>query len=156
MLETVSDARVVGPQWQWRFDLPDEPLVVPGDEQRLHQIVTNLLNNARRHTPPGTTVTAGVRSDGDEVVIFVQDDGPGMSPDLVSRAFERFTRGDSSRTRESGGAGLGLSLVQAITVAHGGSVSVASQPGRTGSRSGSRPWPVPSPQSQVRTDKPHG
>ena len=76
-------------------------------------------------------MTAGVRSDGDEVVIFVQDDGPGMSPDLVSRAFERFTRGDSSRTRESGGAGLGLSLVQAITVAHGGSVSVASQPGRT-------------------------
>ncbi len=131
VLETVSDARVVGPQWQWRFDLPDEPLVVPGDEQRLHQIITNLLNNARRHTPPGTTVTTGVRSDGDEVVIFVQDDGPGMSADLVSRAFERFTRGDSSRTRESGGAGLGLSLVQAIAVAHGGFVTVTSQPGHT-------------------------
>ena len=65
------------------------------------------------------------------VVVVVADDGPGMSPDLVRTAFERFTRGDSSRTRESGGAGLGLSLVQAITTAHGGRVSVTSEPRAT-------------------------
>jgi two-component system OmpR family sensor kinase len=131
VLETVGDARVVGPEHRWSLDLPDEPVLVPGDEQRLHQVVTNLTNNARRHTPPGTTVTVGARPEGDEVVLSVTDDGPGMPPDLVRTAFERFTRGDSSRTRESGGAGLGLSLVQAISAAHHGSVSVESQPGRT-------------------------
>ena len=130
-LEAVGDARVVGPEHRWRLDLPDEPVVAPGDEQRLHQVLTNLLNNARRHTPPGTSVTVGVREDGDEVVLSVLDDGPGLPPPLVSTAFERFTRGDSARTRASGGAGLGLSLVQAISHAHGGRVSVESVPGRT-------------------------
>jgi two-component system OmpR family sensor kinase len=131
VLESVGDARVVGPEHRWLLDLGDEPVTVPGDEQRLHQVVTNLLGNARRHTPPGTSVRVGVRTDGDEVVLSVEDDGPGMSPDLVRTAFERFTRGDSSRTRESGGAGLGLSLVQAISAAHAGTVSVESGPGRT-------------------------
>ena len=131
VLETVGDARVVGPEHKWLMDLPDEPVEVPGDEQRLHQVVTNLLNNARRHTPPGTTVTVGMRAAGGSVVLTVTDDGPGMPPELVGKAFERFSRGDSSRTRESGGAGLGLSLVDAITSAHGGRVSVTSKPGRT-------------------------
>ena len=131
VLETVIDARVVGPDHKWALDLPDEPVVVAGDEQRLHQVVTNLTNNARRHTPPGTTVTVGARADGDEVVLSVTDDGPGMPDELAPRVFERFTRGDSSRTRESGGAGLGLSLVQAISAAHHGTVSVASRPGCT-------------------------
>jgi two-component system OmpR family sensor kinase len=130
-LEAVGDARVVGPEHRWRLDLPDEPVVAPGDEQRLHQVLTNLLNNARRHTPPGTSVTVGVRDDGDEVVLSVLDDGPGLPPPLVGTAFERFARGDSARTRASGGAGLGLSLVQAISHAHGGRVSVDSVPGRT-------------------------
>jgi two-component system OmpR family sensor kinase len=130
-LEAVGDARVVGPDHRWRLDLPDEPVVAPGDEQRLHQVLTNLLNNARRHTPPGTSVTVGVREDGDEVVLSVLDDGPGLPAPLVGTAFERFTRGDSARTRASGGAGLGLSLVQAISHAHGGRVSVDSVPGRT-------------------------
>ena len=106
-------------------------MVAPGDEQRLHQVLTNLINNARRHTPPGTSVTVGVHEDGDQVVLYVEDDGPGLPPTLTDKAFERFTRGDSARTRESGGAGLGLSLVQAITSAHGGTVSVTSVPGRT-------------------------
>jgi two-component system OmpR family sensor kinase len=130
-LEAVGDARVVGPEHRWRLDLPDEPVLAPGDEQRLHQVLANLLNNARRHTPPGTAVTVGVREDGDEVVLSVLDDGPGLPPPLRSTAFERFTRGDSARTRASGGAGLGLSLVQAISHAHGGRVSVDSVPGRT-------------------------
>ncbi len=131
VLETVQDARVVGREHRWGLDLPDAPIVVPGDEQRLHQVVTNLTNNARRHTPPGTTVTVGAHREGDEVVLTVTDDGPGLPPELVHTAFERFTRGDSSRTRESGGAGLGLSLVQAIAVAHHGRVSVESRPGTT-------------------------
>ena len=131
VLEAVGDARVVGPDHRWQLDLPDEPVVAPGDEQRLHQVLTNLLNNARRHTPPGTSVTVGVHEDGDQVVLYVEDDGPGLPPSLTDKAFERFTRGDSARTRSSGGAGLGLSLVQAITTAHGGTVSVTSVPGRT-------------------------
>jgi two-component system OmpR family sensor kinase len=130
-LEAVGDARVVGPDHRWQLDLPDEPVVAPGDEQRIHQVLTNLLNNARRHTPPGTSVTVGVRQDGEQVVLSVLDDGPGLPPQLADTAFERFTRGDSARTRESGGAGLGLSLVQAIAHAHGGQVSVSSAPGRT-------------------------
>jgi two-component system OmpR family sensor kinase len=131
VLESVGDARVVGPEHRWLLDLGDDPVVVTGDEQRLHQVVTNLLGNVRRHTPPGTSVTVGVREHGDCAVLTVQDDGPGMSPALVRTAFERFSRGDSSRTRASGGAGLGLSLVQAITSAHGGSVGVESRPART-------------------------
>jgi two-component system OmpR family sensor kinase len=72
----------------------------------------------------------GTGHEGDALLV-VEDDGPGMTSELAASAFERFTRGDSSRTRESGGAGLGLSLVQAITAAHGGTVAVASEPGRT-------------------------
>ena len=133
VLETVDDARVVAPDHHWLLDLTDEPVVVRGDEQRLHQVVTNLLNNARRHTPPSTRVVVGAKLDGRHgaALLTVSDDGPGMSPELVDKAFERFTRGDSSRTRASGGAGLGLSLVEAIASAHGGSVSVTSEPGRT-------------------------
>ena len=130
-LEAVGDARVVGPDHRWQLELPDEPVVVPGDEQRLHQVLTNLLNNARRHTPPGTLVSVAVHTEGRDVVLSVHDDGPGLPPGLADSAFERFTRGDSARTRASGGAGLGLSLVEAITSAHGGSVSVSSRPGDT-------------------------
>jgi two-component system OmpR family sensor kinase len=132
VLEAVSDARVLAADHTWRLQLSEEPVVVVGDEQRLHQAVTNLLANARRHTPPGTTVTvtANAFSDGGAHVL-VADDGPGLPPGLAPRAFERFTRGDSSRTRASGGAGLGLSLVEAIAVAHGGTADVRSQPGQT-------------------------
>jgi len=130
-LEAVSDARVVAPDHRWKLDLPDEPVVADGDEQRLHQVLTNLLNNARRHTPAGTSVTVGVSRNDGHVLLEVTDDGPGLPPQLTDSAFERFTRGDSARTRASGGAGLGLSLVQAITQAHDGTVSVSSAPGHT-------------------------
>ncbi len=137
VLEAVSDARVVGPGHRWALELPGEPVVVTGDEQRLHQVLTNLLGNARRHTPPGTTVTVGVHPEGaaqgqpTKAVLTVRDDGPGIPEDMLSTVFERFSRGDSSRTRASGGAGLGLSLVRAITAAHGGTVDVSSRPGST-------------------------
>lgn len=131
LLEAVADARVLAPDHHWRFDLPDEPVTVVGDADRLHQVVTNLLNNARNHTPAGTTVTVRVAAAADGVRIDVHDDGPGLPEDIAAEAFERFTRGDSSRTRASGGAGLGLSLVSAIAAAHGGTASVVSRPGDT-------------------------
>ncbi len=127
LLEAVSDARVVAPDHRWRLDLPDAALEVTGDEQRLHQLVTNLLANARKHTPAGTTVTVSARPG----LLTVHDDGPGFPPDLVPAAFERFARADTSRARASGGAGLGLALVDAIAQAHGGSVSLTSRPGDT-------------------------
>ncbi len=131
LLESVVDSRVLSPGHKWQLDLPDEPITVTGDERRLHQVVTNLLGNARHHTPPGTTVTVSATTAGDGVRIVVHDDGPGLPTGLAENAFERFSRGDSSRTRASGGAGLGLSLVSAIAQAHGGRASVASRPGST-------------------------
>ncbi len=135
LLEAVSDARVLGPGHRWRLELPEEAVEVVGDEARLHQVVTNLLGNARRHTPPGTTVTVGVSpAVGNGFArMTVTDDGPGFDPALAPRAFERFTRGDSARTRDAhpGGAGLGLSLVEAIVTAHGGTVDLSSRPGQT-------------------------
>lgn len=137
LLEAVEDARVVAPDHRWRLELPDDavPVEVIGDGARLHQVVTNLLTNARKYTPPGSTVTVAVRDDGFEV----RDDGPGFPPDLVPVAFERFSRGDASRHRE-GGLGLGLALVRAIVTAHGGTVSLATEPGLTTVRVADLPY----------------
>ncbi len=126
LMEAVNDARVVAPDHTWRLALPDEPVELVGDEQRLHQVVTNLLTNARKYTPPGTTVTVTARPDG----FAVHDDGPGFAPEVAEHAFERFVRGDAARHRE-GGAGLGLALVRAIVGAHGGTVALDSRPGDT-------------------------
>ena len=131
LLESVGDARVLAPQHRWQLRLPDEPVTVTGDVQRLHQVVTNLLGNARHHTPPGTTVTVSTEPRPDGVAVQVHDDGPGLPAGLADHVFERFTRGDTSRTRASGGAGLGLSLVSAIVQAHGGTTKVSSEPGDT-------------------------
>jgi len=132
LVEAVSDARVLAPGHRWRVDVPDDavdaPYEVLGDELRLHQVVTNLLTNARKYTPAGTTVTVTVRRDG----FAVHDDGPGFPPELVDHAFERFVRGDAARTRgEEVGVGLGLALVDAIVAAHGGTVRLHSAPGDT-------------------------
>ncbi len=105
--------------------------MVSGDEQRLHQAVTNLLTNASRHTPPKTVVAVRMRTEGDDVVIMFHDNGPGIPADQLPTLFDRFTRGDSSRTRASGGAGLGMSLVHAIMHGHGGTAEVSSEPGST-------------------------
>jgi two-component system, OmpR family, sensor kinase len=126
LLEAVNDARVVDPERSWRLVLPDEAITVTGDDARLHQVVTNLLANASKYTPVGSTVTVTATTAG----FTVHDNGPGFPPDLARRAFERFVRGDTARTH-AGGAGLGLSLVQAIVVAHGGAVDLTSAPGDT-------------------------
>ena len=130
LLEAVSDARVLAPSHHWRLELPEDVVEVVGDDQRLHQVVTNLLTNARKHTPEGSTITVAATPTG----FTVHDDGPGFDPELAERAFERFVRGDASRTRggvDPGGAGLGLSLVEAIVAAHGGTVLLTSAPGDT-------------------------
>lgn len=131
IMEITSDARAAGPDHRWALDLPDEPAEIVGDEARVRQILINLLANARRHTPPGTLVTTRVRGEGDDVVIHVIDNGPGIAPDLLPHIFERFIRGDSARTRTEGSTGLGLSIVHAVVSAHGGRLQVHSRPGET-------------------------
>jgi len=131
--EAVHDAAVVDPERTWNVELPADPVTIDGDEQRLHQLVTNLLRNASRHTPTGTRVTTSVGSSDSGVRLTVADDGPeGIDPTLLPTIFDRFVRGDAaSRTRRSGGAGLGTSLVRAIAHAHGGEATVTSSPGDT-------------------------
>ncbi|WP_227998261.1 sensor histidine kinase [Nocardia australiensis] len=104
-------------------------LEILGDEQRLRQVLANLLNNALTHTPPSAAVTVGLTPASDEVRLEVADTGPGLPADEADRVFERFYRTDTSRTRASGGTGLGLSIVQALVAAHNGTVEVASAPG---------------------------
>jgi two-component system, OmpR family, sensor kinase len=97
-------------------------------------VLANLMSNAAKHTPPGTTVTVALaRAPGKPgaVELSVTDDGPGIAPDLQSTLFERFVRADTSRSRAAGSTGLGLAIVDAVTAAHGGSVDLTSQPGRT-------------------------
>ncbi|MEV6531655.1 HAMP domain-containing sensor histidine kinase [Streptomyces sp. NPDC051639] len=131
VIDAVSDARAAGRDHDWRLELPEEPALVLADAARLQQVMVNLFANARTHTPPGTTVTARVHRHGPWLCVDVQDDGPGIPPGLLPHVFERFARGDSSRSRASGSTGLGLAIVQAVASAHGGAVTVDSVPGRT-------------------------
>jgi two-component system OmpR family sensor kinase len=130
-LEAVGDARPAGPEHRWLVDVPEDPVIIAGDAGRLHQVVANLLANARTHTPAGTEVTTTVTRDGDDAVLQVHDDGPGIDPSVASELFERFARADRSRARHTGGTGLGLSIARAIVQAHGGTITVRSMPGDT-------------------------
>ncbi|MFC5925059.1 sensor histidine kinase [Micromonospora vulcania] len=131
VVDAVSDAHVAGPEHRWHLDLPEVVIRVPGDAARLHQVVANLLANARVHTPPGTAVTTTLTVDGGTALLTVADDGPGVPADLQPELFERFARGDSSRSRAHGSTGLGLAIVAAVVEAHHGTVTVDSRPGRT-------------------------
>jgi two-component system, OmpR family, sensor kinase len=157
VIETTSDARVARGDHRWRLDLPDEPILVEGDEHRLHQVMANLLSNAGKHTPAGSTVSValalgtagpagpqaegtasihrGVVPSGPRVELSITDDGPGIAPELLPELFERFTRGDTGRARAAGDAGkstgLGLAIVDAVVAAHGGCIVVTSRPGMT-------------------------
>ncbi len=130
-VDAVSDAHVAGPDHQWELDLPEEPVVVTGDAARLHQVLTNLLANARVHTGAGTVVTTRLGTEGSHTVLQVIDNGPGIPAALQSEVFERFARGDSSRSRKGGSTGLGLAIVSAVVKAHDGTIVVDSAPGRT-------------------------
>ncbi|HWG13609.1 MAG TPA: HAMP domain-containing sensor histidine kinase [Streptosporangiaceae bacterium] len=150
-IEATSDARVASPSHRWRLELPDEPLAVRGDELRLRQVLSNLLSNAAKHTPAESEITVGVaatdyvagpdagtgsgRGPGVPAVqLTVTDDGPGIPADLLPELFERFVRGDSSRSHAAGSTGLGLAIVKAVVTAHQGTVGVTSRPGRTSFR----------------------
>jgi two-component system OmpR family sensor kinase len=157
-IDVTSDARVARHEHHWRLELPSDPVLVSGDEHRLHQVLANLMSNAGKHTPPGSTVSValhvqaargpdsqvapdsgmverGARPAAPRVELSITDDGPGIPPELLPELFERFTRADTSRARDLDAAGkstgLGLAIVDAVVAAHGGSITVTSQPGRT-------------------------
>ncbi len=130
-VDAVADAHVGGPDHVWNLDLPDEPVVIVGDGARLHQVLANLLTNARVHTAAGTTVTVALTDTATETVVVVRDNGPGIPPELQPEVFERFARGDSSRSRKGGSTGLGLAIVAAVVKAHRGSIELRSVPGDT-------------------------
>lgn len=133
--DAVGDQAAAGTDHVWAFEGDDEDVVVAGDAGRLHQVVANLLANARIHTPGGTEVTARVtrRADasGSRALVQVIDSGPGIDPAVREELFERFSRADRSRARGTGGSGLGLSIARAIAHAHHGELTVESAPGRT-------------------------
>jgi two-component system, OmpR family, sensor kinase len=140
-VDSVHDARIVAPGRP--IDLivaPGAAFLVNGDEARLRQVLSNLVNNALTHTPAGTAVrvrigpgTLMTRGGGGTtvpaVVLDVEDDGPGMPPEQAQRVFERFFRADAARNRSSGGTGLGLAIVAGLVSAHGGTVSLRTAPG---------------------------
>jgi two-component system, OmpR family, sensor kinase len=153
-IDATSDARAAGPGHRWQLELPEGPVLVAGDDQRLYQVLANLLSNARTHTPAGTTVAValgisaaaspgsaaaiaaasgatGPAVAGGAAELSVTDDGPGIPAELLPDLFERFVRGDSSRSRAAGSTGLGLSIVAAVVAAHHGTAGVTSRPGRT-------------------------
>ena len=138
-IDAVSDAHAAGPDHQWSLDLPEiddevdscTSCTVLGDESALRQVFANLVNNARIHTPAGTHVKVGVQtiagtaSTPGFVRLSVADDGPGIAPELRATVFDRFVRGDTSRSRQGkGSSGLGLSIVSSIAEALGGRVDV--------------------------------
>ena len=132
-IDAMADAQAAGRDHEWELELPDEPIVVLGDAFRLHQVIANLLANARVHTPAGTAVTLGVtRPDAAGwVQIAVSDNGPGVPESVQPTAFERFARADGSRGHANGSTGLGLAIVAAVAGAHGGTATMHSRPGRT-------------------------
>lgn len=131
VVNCVGDAQVAGPDHNWRLHLPNEAVSVQGDQARLHQVIANLLANARIHTPAGSNVDVSLDADDKWATISVKDNGPGIPKAQRARLFERFSRGDSSRTRATGSTGLGLSIVQAVVQSQHGEVSVTSRKGRT-------------------------
>ena len=130
-VDAVSDAHVAAPSHRWRVDVPPVPVLVQGDSARLHQVVANLLGNVRSHTPEGTTATVRLRVEDGAAVLSVVDDGPGIPAELQPHVFERFARGDASRSRAAGSTGLGLAIVDAVVAAHDGTVAVHSRPAAT-------------------------
>jgi signal transduction histidine kinase len=126
--EAVGKTRIVHPGRTITLDAPD-PVVVYADDERIRQVIDNLIGNAIQHTPDGSPVAVTVRTVSRNGQLTVADSGPGMTPEQASRVFERFYRTDSARTRARGGAGLGLAIAASLTAAHGGQITVDTEPG---------------------------
>ena len=182
VIDATSDAQVARPGHRWVLELPDDPVLVSGDEHRLHQVLANVLSNAGKHTPDGATVTVrvgdtlprrrarrrraqtvrrGALPPPPRLVVSVTDNGPGIPPDLLPDLFERFTRADTarSRTTSASSTGLGLAIVDAVVAAHGGAVLVTSRPGLTSfaialPRLTEPAWPPPPAPAQQRHPQP--
>ena len=127
--EAVQQARIVAPGRPVTLDAA-EPVIVDADAERLRQIIDNLLRNAIQHTPPGSPVTVTVTSEPGGGRLTVADQGPGMTAEQAARVFERFYRADGARARASGGTGLGLAIAASLAAAHGGELTLDTQPGR--------------------------
>jgi two-component system OmpR family sensor kinase len=127
----VEDARAAGAGRRIELRL-DGPADVEGDELRLKQILDNLLANARVHTPPGTSIAVDVGANGPSVRVDVTDRGPGVDPSIRTRIFERFYRADPARSRERGGAGLGLAIASELARTQGGTLALV--PAERGAR----------------------
>lgn len=126
--ETLAVAARQMPEYATDIEI-DRPIVVQGDQERLTQLVRNLLENATQHTPPGTHIHVRLRRMQDQVELAVIDSGPGIAAEHLPRIWDRFYRVDKARSRALGGTGLGLAIVKYIAEAHGGSVHVVSAPG---------------------------
>ena len=127
--DAVHDARTIHPDRTVRLTVDGDVPPTRADEARLRQVLANLIGNAVQHTPTGTAVNVRVTARDDIAVLEVSDDGPGMSEHVAARVFERFYRADASRTRASGGSGLGLSIVAGLVGAHGGRLELDTRPG---------------------------
>ncbi|HEX4010182.1 MAG TPA: HAMP domain-containing sensor histidine kinase [Solirubrobacteraceae bacterium] len=133
-----------------------EPVVVEGVRDELHRLMLNLLENAVRHTPPGTQVQASTQAHDGEALIVVQDSGPGIPPELTDRVFERFVRGGRDGAK---GSGLGLAIVRSVAQSHGGTVALQTLDDGTGTRfviripvlGGAAPAPAPDEVAQTST-----
>jgi two-component system OmpR family sensor kinase len=128
--DAVHDVRAVDPDRPVTLEVTGEVPLLRGDEARLRQVLANLLGNAVQHSPAGTPVVVRLRRSDALAVVEVADRGPGMAPEVARRVFERFYRADASRTRASGGSGLGLSIVATLVEAHGGRVELDTAPGQ--------------------------
>ena len=126
--EAVQQARIVAADRPITLEAA-EPVIVEADAERLRQVIDNLIGNAIQHTPPGTPVAVSVSSEAGSGRLTVADRGPGMTREQASHVFERFYRTDDARTRADGGAGLGLAIAASLAAAHGGELTVDTQPG---------------------------
>lgn len=126
----VADAETAGPDHTWTVDAADG-VIVRGDQHRLHQIIANVLGNARVHTPAGTRVNTTLTADDSTATLSIIDNGPGIPADIMDSLFERFTRADGSRNRATGSTGLGLAIVEGLVRAHHGTITAESREGHT-------------------------
>ncbi|WP_273488680.1 sensor histidine kinase [Ancrocorticia populi] len=132
LMDAVSDAHAAGRDHHWEVQVPDEPVSITSENpEQLSRLMTNLLSNARKHTPEGTNVSTKLLSEEGQAVLTIADDGPGIAPELVTKVFDRFVRGSDARAPSEGSTGLGLSIARSVAEAHGGSITVDSAPGST-------------------------
>lgn len=127
--DAAADAAMLQPARPIEVIAPERAVVVIGDQVRIEQVLTGLVGNALVHTPPSAAIRLSVRPRGDDVEVVVADEGPGIDPTIADRVFDRFVRGDQSRSRHGGSTGLGLSIAKSVIEALGGRLELTNDPG---------------------------